>query len=411
MSVVFLNPVGALGGGERSLVDLVAVLRAARPAWRLRVVCGTDGPLVEEAARVGAEAVVVPMPAALAGLGDSGLARTERGRGRRAAGMAARAALAAAGLPGYLARLRRAVAAARPRLVHSNGMKCHFLAGHVSPRGVPVVWHVHDFLSTRVLAGTWLRRLARKPALAIANSHAVAADAARLLPGVAVEAVYNSIDTDAFAPGPPGGADLDRLARLAPAPPGAVRIGLVATYARWKGQDVFIEAAARLAARPGLPPLRFYIVGGPIYQTAGSQFSEAELRGLVRRHGLDARVGLVPFQRQLPPVYRGLDVVVHASTRPEPFGLTIVEAMACGRAVTVADAGGAAELFTDGVDAVGVPPGSVGPLADAVAALAADPERRARLGAAARDAAVARFSRPRMAARLLAVYDSVLTQV
>ena len=65
-------------------------------------------------------------------------------------------------------------------------------------------------------------------------------------------------------------------------------------------------------------------------------------------------VGFVPFVEDPVPVYRALDVVLHASTQPEPFGLTVVEAMACGRAVVVSAAGGAAELFTDGVDALGV---------------------------------------------------------
>ena len=49
---------------------------------------------------------------------------------------------------------------------------------------------------------------------------------------------------------------------------------------------------------------------------------------------------------------RALDIVVHASTEPEPFGLTIAEGMASGRAVIVSAAGGAAEIVQDGVDAL-----------------------------------------------------------
>ena len=49
---------------------------------------------------------------------------------------------------------------------------------------------------------------------------------------------------------------------------------------------------------------------------------------------------------------RALDVVVHASTQPEPFGLVIAEAMACGRAVVVSSGGGAAEIVTPGEDAL-----------------------------------------------------------
>jgi len=53
------------------------------------------------------------------------------------------------------------------------------------------------------------------------------------------------VNLQAFAPEGPA-LDLDRMAGLAPAPPGVCRVGLLATFARWKGQDVFLEAAARL---------------------------------------------------------------------------------------------------------------------------------------------------------------------
>ena len=62
-------------------------------------------------------------------------------------------------------------------------------------------------------------------------------------------------------------------------------------------------------------------------------------------------------------MFRALDVVVHASTKPEPFGRVIVEAMSCGRAVVVAKDGGAAELFEDGVSALASPPGDASALA------------------------------------------------
>ena len=80
---------------------------------------------------------------------------------------------------------------------------------------------------------------------------------------------------------------------------------------------------------------------------------------------------------------RALDVVVHASTEPEPFGLVIAEAMACGRPVIASRAGGAAEIVEPGVDGLSFSPGDVGQLAGAIARLAADPDERRRLGEAA----------------------------
>src|SRR5262249_36473339 len=123
-------------------------------------------------------------------------------------------------------------------------------------------------------------------------------------------------------------------------------------------------------------PVRFYIVGGPIYRTQVSQFSEAELRNLAVNLGIAERTGFIPFQNETAEIYGNLDVVVHASTRPEPFGLTIVEAMACARPVIVSAAGGAAELFANGIDALGFPPGDVEQLADRMIKLRRDPELR-----------------------------------
>jgi glycosyltransferase involved in cell wall biosynthesis len=150
---------------------------------------------------------------------------------------------------------------------------------------------------------------------------------------------------------------------------------------------VFLEAAAQLLRERPRAAVRFYIVGGPIYRTRGSQFSSAELRASIDHLGLAGQVGLIDFQKDPAPIYRGLDVVVHASTQPEPFGLTIAEAMACGKAVVVSACGGAQELFAHERDALGYPPGDAAALAAAIKWLTDDADLRRRLGTAARNTA------------------------
>src|SRR5262249_41692517 len=153
---------------------------------------------------------------------------------------------------------------------------------------------------------------------AIAISEAVNRDVQTVLPGVPIEVVRNAVDLERFCPGRVDGAALDVLAGLPSAPAGSVRVGLVATYARWKGQGVFLRAAPRLRKEGG-GPLRFYVVGGPIYHT-GAQFTPTELHALADALGLQGDVGFLPFRPEPTEVYRALDVVVHASTQPEPFG-------------------------------------------------------------------------------------------
>jgi glycosyltransferase involved in cell wall biosynthesis len=304
-----------------------------------------------------------------------------------------------------LARVRASVGAFAPDIIHSNGFKAHLVAAMV--RGpARLVWYIHDYISERPLMKRALAAAGWRASLALANSRSVAEDARRALPLTKVDVLYNAINLERFTPGRRNGEWLDELARVEAKP--ALRVGLVATYARWKGHDVFIAAAARVrAARPKVP-IRFYLVGGPLYQTESSQYSSDELHSMMRTAGLsDGSLVLVPFQRDTPRVYRSLDIVVHASTRQEPFGRTIIEAMACGRPVIVATAGGATELFTDGVDAIGVPPGDPDRLADAILRLVDDSDLRDRLAAVAHVSA-GRFSRDGLGQRLLEHYRGLL---
>jgi glycosyltransferase involved in cell wall biosynthesis len=239
----------------------------------------------------------------------------------------------------------------------------------------------------------------------IANSHAVASDFARLAPGADVRTVYNLVDTAYFCPGEPEPEWLARCANLEPPAVGTTTFGLVATYARWKGHELFIQAAGLLRAAHPDVPLRFYVVGGPIYKTLGSQVQASELLQHARAARIDACFGLAPFQDDIARVYRSLDVVVHASTQPEPFGRTIIEGMGCERAVLVARAGGAAELFQEGENALGYEPGNAAALAR-VMALVLDPGTRARLGRSARHHVVSDFGRSRLASELLQAYSA-----
>lgn len=400
MRIVFVNPVAQVGGAEMILLDLMAALADAIPGVDRHLIVAGEGPLIDLARAIGVAVHPRPMPDRLAGLGDSAL----KGRGKVGAilGLAARGA--PAGLAGlrYARGLGRLIREIGPDLIHSNGIKSHLLLRLSGLGGIPVVWHLHDFYGTRPVMARALRWASRGAAGAIAISEAVGRDGRRVLDPLPVQVVYNAVDVEQFTPGPGDGARLDALANLPPAAPGAHRVGLIATYARWKGQDLFLRAAARLA---GDRPARFYVIGSPIYQTKGSQWSEAELRGLAGSLGLGDCVGFIPFQRDTAAVYRALDVVVHASTQPEPFGRTIVEAMACGRPVVVSDAGGAAELFQDGRDAVGFPPGDAPALAAAILGLVDDPGRRERIGRAARATAVERFARPRLGVEVAAAYE------
>ena len=357
-----------------------------------------DGPLLEKARALGAPVQVIQAPRKLSLLGESG-SGSDLGNALFALSSGAPE------VARFLSRLRQAIAHAGPDVVHTNGMKAHLLAGLVAPTHARLVVHLHDFIGAR-RTSKWLlpalRRI-RPRTVFIANSRAVAFDFARLAPKAEIRTIYNVVDTNYFHDGTAEPDWLANLAGLGPPSANTTTFGLIATYARWKGHGLFIEAAGLLKkARPEIP-VQFYVVGGPIYETVGSQVQAGELLQQAGVAGLEPDFGLIPFQDDIARVYRALNVIVHASTQPEPFGRTIVEAMACARPVIVARAGGAAELFDEGVNAFGFEPSNAAQLAEAMIR-DLDPSVRARLGSSAREHARLRFDRSRLAPELLRVY-------
>ena len=286
--------------------------------------------------------------------------------------------------------------------MHANGFKAHVLGALAKPAGAALVWHVHDYISGRARTAQALSRVAGRASAIVTNSESVSRDVMTTLrPRAPVQVVYNAVDLARFAPEGPR-VDLDAAAGLPAAAPGTVRVGLVATFGRWKGHDQFFQAIAGL---PRALPFRAFVVGDSLYETESAASSAGRTwRRACRRLASAIASGSPASPIDAAAAMRALDVVVHASVQPEPFGMVIAEAMACGRPVVVSLAGGAAEIVRDGVDALGHAPGDAGGLADRLSALIEDPGLRTRLGRAARQTAESRFDRARLARELGPLY-------
>src|SRR3989454_3123043 len=400
MRIVYLNPTGELGGAEVSLLNILASLRAAEPAWSLHLIVGSAGPLVARAEALAIPTRVVSLPLTLATLGDSG-SNGPKGKQLSRLDLVARLFSAAPAALTYAGQLRSTLRDLNPDLVHTNGFKMHVLGVWSRPPHVPAIWHVHDYVQPRPVMARLLRRYAAGCSAVVANSKSVAGDVqAACGDCIKVHTVYNAIDLARFCPTGPT-LDLDALADLPPPEAGTVRVGLVGTFAWWKGHKTFLQALSLLP--PDLP-IRAYVVGGAVYQTNGSQFRLDELRNLAAELMLSHKGGFTGFVEDAASAIRFLDIVVHASTRPEPFGLVIVEAMACGRAVIVSNSGGASELVHDRVNALTHEPGDAEALAARIQELAGSPRLRAQLGKAARRTAEERFSRTRFAGEFARIY-------
>jgi glycosyltransferase involved in cell wall biosynthesis len=155
---------------------------------------------------------------------------------------------------------------------------------------------------------------------------------------------------------------------------GGPLVGIVGRLEPWKGQDVFLRAAARVVAEH--PAAAFAVVGGV---TPGKREEYAsELRALAGELGLDGRVHFTGHAMDVFPWFDALDVCVHA-THGEPFGLVLVEAMALGKPLVATALGGPVEIVEEGVSGLLVPPGDDEAMARAISGVLSDAGLAARL--------------------------------
>ena len=398
MRLALVSVSSQLGGSEAVLLQLIAQVRRLRPEWSLHLVVPGEGPLAARARALGAAVEIVAMPASLARIGEwSG--------GGRALGVVSQIAGALGELPEYQRQFAAAIQKIGPDILHTNGFKAHIVAARLDTPALRL-WHIHEYVSRRPITRRLLRRYGAVPQAIVANSMSVAADVTAVVKERLrrpVRVIHNGVDLSRFRPDGPV-ADLDATCGMSPAPSGTIRVGLVATFARWKGHETFLRAVAALDADV---PVRAYVIGGPLYDTAGSQWSLEELRGRARALGVEPRVGFTGFQAGMPACLRALDVVVHGSVEPEPFGLVIAEAMAAGRAVTTSGLGGAAEIVEPETTAIVHDPSDPASLARVIERLARDTSLRARLGAAARVSVMSRFDAGRFGDAFVSAYEAM----
>jgi len=131
------------------------------------------------------------------------------------------------------------------------------------------------------------------------------------------------------------------------------------------------------------------------------------LKELAAGLGIEERVDFVGFTDDVNAEYARLDVFVHASVIPEPFGQVVFEAMAAGVPVVVPDTGGPGEVVTHEEDGLLYSMGDVAALGASICRLAADRDLRDRLGRAGQHR-VEEFAPEKVADQVMQIYTSVL---
>ncbi|HUR69568.1 MAG TPA: glycosyltransferase family 4 protein [Candidatus Thermoplasmatota archaeon] len=206
-----------------------------------------------------------------------------------------------------------------------------------------------------------------------------------------VEVVPNMVDTERFRPDAPATLDVRRRHRLG-AGPIALFVGRLTHH---KGVEEFLRAAEHTA-----PVVHLVVGDGPRREA---------LEGMAR----DLPAGRVVFAgkvdaRHLPSYYRAAAVGVLPSTsRLEAFGIAALECMASGRPVVVSDIPGVSEVLEPGVSGLVAEPLDARDLAEKIRRLALDEELAASMGKAARERVLKHFTLPRVADRLVEIYQRI----
>jgi glycosyltransferase involved in cell wall biosynthesis len=382
-TILYLHTTSEVGGSDVSLTRLVGGLD--RDALRAVVALPSDGPLVARLRDAGADVVVMPELMKL----------TSRRGWMYLAGYVLN-------FPRALWALRQVIRRESIDLLHTNTI--HILYGGPIAwlTGTPHVWHIREIVWQK----GWLRRLEIWMARHLATRVIATSDAVAAMFGppdqrpAHLVKVSNGIETDRFHPGE---ATAMRAALGVSAE--QTLIGIVCRLDVWKGVDDFLDAAARVVR--DRPSARFVVVGGPVI---GLEFYAAELRVKATTLGLDPFLVWTDWRygpNEMPEVHRAIDILVLASSEPEPFGLVVVEGMASGRPVVATAHGGPCELLEDGVSGLLVPPRDPDAMAAAIRRLIDDPAMAHAMGAAGRVRAETHYSSRAYLAGVHRVYDDV----
>ena len=342
--------------------------------WEATAVLPERGDLADRLEQAGVDVVVLPLAVMRRRL------LTPRGL--------ARVAVASRQERGALAGL-----AYGARLVHSNTSVILGGGPAAAAAGVPHVVHVREIYAGA--AGPLATR-----AWPLVRRRLESADA-RICVSGAVAQQFDPAGTHVVHDGLVQLPDAQRAdARSALGiPADAFAVAILGRIADWKGQNVL----ARALAEPALSEIgAIGLVAGDAYP--GEESQAPDLARLRDSLGLGERLRLLGFRTDPDAVLAAADVVAVPSTRPDPFPNSALEALAAGRPVVAAGAGGLPELVRDGETGVLVAPGDQAALAQALRALADDPDRRARMGAAAAADARQRFSLQAMLDGVEAVY-------
>ena len=275
----------------------------------------------------------------------------------------------------YMLKLFKITKKYRCQIIYSHGLKADFFSGLLSfffP--IKVVWHLHVYCPRTGLFAAIYKRLSKRVSMAIANSRSVSEWSQKVIL-TEMKTIYCGIRTDYYQQIDKG---IARQTLNLSWTQDHFLIGMVSALAPWKGIDVFLSALPKV--KNAFPKLTAIICGEVIAETRGHEKYDQTLKELAETLGLSSVVAFLPFQKNPSAVYSILDIFVHCSKEPEPFGRVVSEARLCGTPVIATKGGGVTEQIESGINGILVPMGCSTSLAEALLDLMKKTTKRTQIG-------------------------------
>jgi glycosyltransferase involved in cell wall biosynthesis len=265
--------------------------------------------------------------------------------------------------------------------------------------GTPVISHVQEMLMSPRIVRKALHAIARFSSdRIICISESVKAHILEDQPNAAklVEVVRNSI------PSPPEPSrTIEEMRNELGLAEDIPVVGMIGRISPWKGQEVFIRAAAILRSE-GVA-CQFVAIGG-VFDNERNHLDR--LNETIRSLDLDNLVKIESFRKDARELIAAFDVFVLPSILPEPFGLVVAEAMAAGKPVIATAHGGPTEMVVEGETVFLIPPNDPPALASAIKNLLAHPEEAVKLGKAGRRRFLDHFEMREYVQRIEKLYEA-----
>jgi glycosyltransferase involved in cell wall biosynthesis len=294
-----------------------------------------------------------------------------------------------------LRKLFGVIKKAKPSVIHCNSPTTKYaFRATLTARllGVPFIWHVRVADS-----GGWKERLiAALSSKIIVISDTVKEKFAWISSKDKVVKIHNAVDTDIFRPGLNTESLLDEFNIKR----GKKIIGIFSRLDPWKGHTLFFRSAGMIKDK--IPNSIFLVVGAGEEEYKNLLISQVEILGLKND------VIFAGFRNDIPKLMNLCDVIVNPSVKPEPFGRTIIEAMACGKAVVATKMGGAAEVIEDNTTGILVSKTDAPGIANSCIGLLENEEKAKEMGLLGRKRTQESFSAPMITKKIEEIYEEFI---